>query len=83
MPKQGTILKENKQIKNEHSKIQTLFSPKQAKPRGEILECVAYWGNTVLDIAHFQHGQEGMEKITIGDPTKAHFAAAGKENLTN
>ncbi|MEZ4742148.1 MAG: AgmX/PglI C-terminal domain-containing protein [Bdellovibrionota bacterium] len=58
-----------------------LFSPRDAKPSGDVLECVAYWGNTILEVEHFQKGVEGYEKITIGDPTKAHFIAAGKENI--
>ncbi len=59
-----------------------LFSPRDAKPTGDILECVAYWGDTILEVDHFQSGIKGFENVTIGDPTKAHFIATGKENLT-
>jgi outer membrane biosynthesis protein TonB len=60
-----------------------LFSPRDAKPTGDVLECVAYWGDTILEVDHFKKGDPGFENITIGDPTKAHFISAGKDNLTS
>lgn len=59
-----------------------LFSPRDARPGGGVLEVVAYWGETILEVDHFEKGLKGFEEVTIGDPTKAHFIAAGKESLT-
>lgn len=58
-----------------------LFSPRKARPSGDILECVAYWGDTVLDVELFHPTYKGFESVTIGDPTKAHLIAAGKSHL--
>ena len=55
-----------------------LFSPRHAKPAGDVLECVAYWGDTVLEVELFHQTYKGYDTVTIGDPTKAHFIAAGK-----
>lgn len=60
-----------------------LFSPRKARPSGDILECVAYWGDTVLDVELFHPSFKGFESVTIGDPTKAHLIAAGKSHLEN
>ncbi len=57
-----------------------LFSPRHAKPSGEVLEVVAYWGHTILDEDLFHPSIPGNEKVTIGDSTKAHFIAAGDRN---
>lgn len=66
----------------ESRRQRVLFSPRDARPSGRILEVVAYWGNTVLEVEHFSPTLKGFEDVTIGDPTKAHFIAAGKENIT-
>jgi outer membrane biosynthesis protein TonB len=58
-----------------------LFSPRHARPSGDILEVVAYWGDTVLDVELFHPGYKGFEAVTIGDPTKAHLIAAGKAHF--
>jgi outer membrane biosynthesis protein TonB len=59
-----------------------LFSPRNAKPAGSVLECVAYWGDTVLDTDLFHPSLRGFEQVTIGDPTKASFIAAGETDIT-
>jgi GDP-D-mannose dehydratase len=48
-----------------------LFSPKDARPGGDVLEAVAYWGDTVLDVDYFHPSIKGNEQVLIGDPTKA------------
>lgn len=58
-----------------------LFSPRHAKPQGDVLECVAYWGDTVLEVELFHPSYKGFDKVTIGDPTKAHLIAAGKAHF--
>lgn len=58
-----------------------LFAPRNARPQGEVLECVAYWGDTVLDVELFHQTYKGYDKVTIGDPTKAHLIAAGKAQI--
>jgi len=58
-----------------------LFSPRQARPSGDVLEAVAYWGDTVLEVELFHPKSKGFERVTIGDPTKAHFIAAGKSHF--
>src|SRR5690606_32831289 len=59
-----------------------LFSPRKARPSGDVLEVVAYWGDTVLETELFHPTYKGFEEVTIGDPTKAHLIAAGKDNFT-
>ncbi len=61
---------------------EVLFSPRSAKPSGDILEVVAYWDETVLDVDHFHPYIKNFSQVTIGDPTKANFIAAGDEDLT-
>jgi outer membrane biosynthesis protein TonB len=65
----------------EGRKGSVLFSPRNSRPSGSYLECVAYWGDTVLETELFHPASQGYENITIGDPSKAHLIAAGKSNL--
>ena len=59
-----------------------LFSPRDAKPSGDVLEGVAYWGDTVLEVDLFHPEIKGNESITIGDPTVSHFIAAGPDDFS-
>ena len=59
-----------------------LFSPRNAKPSGDVLEVVAYWGSTILDVELYHSTFRGYEHCTIGDPTKAHFLAGGEEDIS-
>lgn len=60
-----------------------LFSPKSGRPSGDVVEAVAYWGDTVLDVDYFHPSIKGNEQITIGDPAQgAHLIAAGQDNMT-
>lgn len=65
----------------EGRKKDILFSPRKARPSGDVLECVAYWGDTVLEVELFHPSFKGFEQVTIGDPTKAHLIAAGKSHI--
>lgn len=62
-------------------KKEVLFSPRKARPSGDVLECVAYWGDTILDVELFHPSYKGFDKVTIGDPTKAHLISGGKDNI--
>ncbi len=64
-------------------KRDVLFNPRKARPSGDVLEVVAYWGDTVLDVDLFHPKIPGYERVTIGDPTKAHFIAAGEEEISS
>ena len=64
-------------------KGELLFSPRKARPSGDVLEAVAYWSDTVLDIDLFHPSFKGYDKVSIGDPSKANFIAGGKENITH
>jgi hypothetical protein len=56
-----------------------LFSPRKAKPSGNVLEVVSYWDDTVLDVELFHPSYKGFDRVTIGDPTKSHLIGGGKK----
>ncbi|MBC7530423.1 MAG: AgmX/PglI C-terminal domain-containing protein [Oligoflexus sp.] len=58
-----------------------LFSPRNAKPSGNVLEVVAYWDDTILDVDMFHPKIKNNERVTIGTPSKAHFLAGGTEDI--
>lgn len=58
-----------------------LFSPRNAKPSGNVLECVAYWDDTVLDADMFHPKIKNNERVTIGIPGRAHFLAGGTDEI--
>ncbi len=58
-----------------------LFSPRNAKPSGNVLEVVAYWDDTVLDVELFHPRFKNYEKATIGSPPHAHFIAGGNSEI--
>ena len=55
-----------------------LFSPRHAKPSGDVLEVVSYWGDTIIDVELFHPTIKGQDKVTIGVPPKADFLSGGK-----
>ena len=57
-----------------------LFAKGKESKGGETVEVIAYWKNTVLSVDHFQPGK-GDVSVTIGDPAKANFIAAGTAEL--
>ncbi|MBF0443677.1 MAG: FHA domain-containing protein, partial [Oligoflexales bacterium] len=75
-PRQGSSPQEKGRKKD------VLFSPRDAKPSGDVLEVVSYWGDTILDVELFHPAYKGFEACTIGDPTKAHFLAGGESNIS-
>ncbi len=60
-----------------------LFSPRHAKPSGDVLECVAYWADTIIDVELFHPKLPGYQNVTIGDHEKNHFPAAGASALSH
>ncbi len=61
--------------------LEPLFSPRAAKPSGNVLEVVAYWDDTVLDADLFHPKFKGYERATIGSPPKAHFTSGGNSEI--
>ena len=64
-------------------KVDILFSPRKARPSGNVLEVVSYWADTILDVELFHPKFRGYERATIGDPTKAHFLAGGNTDISS
>ncbi len=58
-----------------------LFSPRNAKPSGNVLEVVSYWDDTILDVDMFHPKIKNFERVTIGTPGKAHFLAGGNDDI--
>ncbi len=58
-----------------------LFHPRDAVPKGDTLEVVAYWGDTVLDVDLFHPSFKKFDHVTIGVTPIAHFIAAGEEHF--
>ncbi len=56
-----------------------LFSPRNAKPSGNVLEVVSYWDDTILDIDLFHPKFKNFDRVLIGQPPKAHFLS-GSDN---
>jgi pSer/pThr/pTyr-binding forkhead associated (FHA) protein len=74
----------DKQAQNEERRAQKnlLFSPRDARPSGDILEVVAYWEDTVLDVDLFHPAFKEFNKVTIGVTPHAHFIAAGEDHFS-
>jgi TonB family protein len=60
-----------------------LFSPREAKPAGDVLEVVAYWGDTVLEVEHYEANKGDKSKARIGRPPEDDFIAAGPKDVKN
>lgn len=60
-----------------HTGEDLLFKKNDTQSSGELLEVIAYWGNTIIDVEHFHPALAGFDKVTIGDSNKCHFMAAG------
>lgn len=79
---QGTGATQTRRNEEMPQKHDLLFSPKDAKPSGDVLEVVAYWGDTVIEVEHFHPSYKDYGSVTIGNPTQAHFIAAGDEAVS-
>lgn len=62
---------------------QKLFSPRNAKPAGDVLEVVAYWDDTVLEVELYEAQKGDASKVRIGRPPEDDFLAAGPKGLKN
>ena len=59
-----------------------LFSPRTSVPAGDVLEVVSYWGDSILEVEHFQKGKNQAE-VKIGDTQGNHFLSGGIEFLAS
>ncbi|MBI2603120.1 MAG: AgmX/PglI C-terminal domain-containing protein [Deltaproteobacteria bacterium] len=75
--------KETPAERGERRSLGSLFAPRKTLPSGDMLEVVAYWEGHVLDVEHFHPTLKGFDKVSIGDPTKTHFLAAGDEDIAH
>jgi hypothetical protein len=77
-PSRGQRRKTQPAQRRDAAAVSRLFyHPSRDASRGRLLEVVAYWGDTVLNVDHFHPGLKGFDAVTIGDPTKAHFMTGG------
>lgn len=70
-------------IAERRAKKPVLFSPRDARPTGDILEVVAYWEDTVLDVDLFHPEFKDFNSVTIGVTPDAHFVAAGEDHFVS
>lgn len=55
-----------------------LFNVREARPRGEVLEVVAYWDKTIIEAEYFHKDFKEFNKVTIGTTDVSHFIAANR-----
>ncbi len=80
-PGQATVQQPTmKQGDERRTQKQLLFSPRDARPSGEILEVVAYWGDSVLNVDLFHPQFKDYDHVTIGVTPGAHFIAGGENH---
>ncbi|MBC7659986.1 MAG: AgmX/PglI C-terminal domain-containing protein [Chitinophagaceae bacterium] len=77
----STVLADPREQDRGSDNGELLFSPRNAKPSGNVLEVVAYWEDTILDVDMFHPKIKNNERVTIGVPGKAHFLAGGTEDI--
>jgi outer membrane biosynthesis protein TonB len=79
----STTVRQDVDSKHAERRVQKniLFSPRDASPRGDVLEVVAYWGDSVLDVDLFHPTFKEYDHVTIGVTPHAHFIAAGEEHF--
>lgn len=77
----SSALSEAQKEKERRNQKNILFSPREARPAGDILEVVAYWDDTVLDVDLFHPAMKNFDEVTIGVTPKAHFVAGGNDPI--
>jgi len=79
----STTVRQDVDSKHAERRVQKniLFSPRDARPMGDVLEVVAYWGDSVLDVDLFHPTFKDYDHVTIGVTPHAHFIAAGEEHF--
>jgi TonB family protein len=82
-PAGSTTVRQDVDSKHAERRVQknVLFSPRDARPMGDVLEVVAYWGDSVLDVDLFHPTFKEYDHVTIGVTPHAHFIAAGEEHF--
>lgn len=58
------------------SDAKTLFDPRRSEAGGTVLEVIAYWQGTVLEVGHFVSGTTGKNTVSIGEGVGADFPVA-------
>ncbi len=76
-----TVVSESAAQEAERRPKNVLFSPRDARPSGDILEVVAYWGDSVLDVDLFHPQFKDFNQVTIGVTPIANFIAAGEQHF--
>ena len=56
----------------------SLFNVREARPRGEVLEVVAYWDKTIIEAEYFHRDFKDFNRVTIGTTDVSHFIAANR-----
>ncbi len=62
-----------------HDRRASLFNVREARPRGEVLEVVAYWDKTIIEAEYFHRDFKEFNKVTIGTTDVSHFIAANRD----
>ncbi len=75
------VAKKSEEIRDRRSSRDLLFRPRESKPTGDVLEAVAYWGDTVLEVEHFHPTYKNYQSVVIGDPAKSNFIAVGDQSI--
>jgi len=65
-----------------HASRAALFNVREARPRGEVLEVVAYWDKTIIEAEYFHRDFKEFNKVTIGTTDVSHFIAANRDTET-
>ena len=65
-----------------HASRAALFNVREARPRGEVLEVVAYWDKTIIEAEYFHRDFKEFNKVTIGTTDVSHFIAANSDMET-
>ena len=75
----SSIFSKEKTKKQKKFPVSSLFNVREARPRGSVLEVVAYWDKTILEAEHFHRRFKDFDQVTIGLVDSAHFIAANSD----
>ena len=75
----SSIFSREKSKKQKKFPVSSLFNVREARPRGSVLEVVAYWDKTILEAEHFHKRFKDFDQVTIGLVDSAHFIAANSD----
>ena len=78
-PNERSAIFAKKPSKQKKLPVSSLFNVREARPRGSVLEVVAYWDKTILEAEHFHKRFKDFDQVTIGLVNSAHFIAANSD----